>query len=50
MLVSVEKVQITSKFEKDPEMEEHIESYAKEFNEKLDRIIGYTDVDLEGRF
>ena len=50
MLVSVEKVQITSKFAKDPEMEEHIESYAKEFNDKLDRVIGYTDVDLEGRF
>ena len=50
MLVTVENVKITGKFEKDPYMEEHIESYAKEFNDKLDRVIGYSDVDLEGRF
>ena len=50
MLVTVEKVPITNKFEKDPEMEAHITKYAEEFNAKLDRVIGYTDVDLEGRF
>lgn len=31
-------------------MEEHIEKYAHNFNEKLQEICGYTDVDLEGRF
>ena len=31
-------------------MEEHIEKYAKEFNEKLDRVIGHLGTDLEGRF
>ena len=50
MLITVEKVEITNRFEKDPEMEEHVESYATEFNAKLERVIGYTDIDLEGRF
>ena len=50
MLVRVEKVQITSKFEKDPDMEDHIEQYTKDLNVKLDRVIAYTEVDLEGRF
>ena len=31
-------------------MEEHIEKYAKDLNAKLDRVIGYSEVDLEGRF
>ena len=50
MLVHVEKVKITNKFELDPEMDIHIESYSKEFNKKLDRVIGFTDTDLEARF
>ena len=50
MLVRVEKVQITDKFDTDPEMDAHITSYTKEFNKRLDRPIGYCEVDLEARF
>ena len=50
MLVTVEKVRITGQFKTDPEMDEHITHYSEAFNEKLDKVIGYTDVDLEGRF
>ena len=34
---------ITNKFELDPEMDSHIESYSKEFNKKLDRVISSDD-------
>ena len=50
MLVTVEKVQITNEFGTDPFIEKRIEKYAKQFNESLNRVVGYTDVALEGRF
>ena len=31
-------------------MEKHIETYAHSFNQKLQEVCGYTEVDLEGRF
>ena len=31
-------------------MDEHITSYTKEFNKRLDRTIGFCEVDLEARF
>ena len=31
-------------------MDKHIETYSKAFDAKLNKVIGYTDVDLEGRF
>ena len=44
------RVKITDRFEPDPEMAEHVAKYATEFNEKLSLPIGYTSVELEGRF
>ena len=50
MLVTVEKVPITGKFNTNPEIEAHIAHYATQVNAKLDRVVGYSDVDLEARF
>ena len=49
ILVTVEKVKITSEFALDYEMEEEIAIYETAMKEKLDKVVGYVDVDLDGR-
>ena len=43
-------MRINEKFEPDEEMSRHVASYATEFNAKLSHTIGYTSVEIEGRF
>ena len=44
-----EKVPITTKFEPDQEISQHIHSYADKLNEILDKQAGYLDVEFDNR-
>lgn len=45
-----ERVNITQRFDKCPEIHEHVQSFAKTLGEKLSEKIAYTEVDLDCRF
>ena len=48
-MVTVEKVKITSEFDLDDDMEKLIDVYETVMSERLDKVVGYVDVDLEGK-
>ena len=48
-MVTVEKVRITSEFDMDDDMEKLIDVYETVMSERLDKVVGYVDVDLEGK-
>ena len=50
IMVRVEKVPITNEISKNPGIEKHIKSVTQGFNEKMNQMCGYFDVDIEGRF
>jgi len=49
-LIDIESVEVTSKYEPNPLLQEHIDSYKKIFEAKLGVEVGYTEVDFETTF
>ena len=49
-LTDYTRVQITSEFEPDKQIEQHIAFFTESLNQKLQAKCGYTAVDLDGRF
>ena len=46
----VGRVRITDKFTPDSDTEKHVAKYAADLSKTLDKVCGYTEVDLECRF
>jgi 5'-nucleotidase len=50
ILMTVERVRITSKFERDPEVLTNIKAFADSFNVRMGKVVGYAGVPLDGVF
>ena len=48
--VSLEKVEITKKWEADPDLAKHVKFYKEQYEKSMNLPIAYTAVDLETRF
>lgn len=49
-IVKIEKYQIDSSVEENQEIKDLVESYTKDLNAELEVVLGYMNVELEGRF
>lgn len=45
-----ERVNITIRFDKEPELDEHVKRYVSQLDSKMQEVIAFTKTPLDGRF
>lgn len=50
LITEFQKIDVNSSYKRDPDLHQEVHNYTDELTAKLDTVIGYTAVDLQGKF